>query len=81
MSKCKKCGKKIFFVTTSSGKPMPCDPEEVLYWEDPRGRNRVVLPNGEVVACRLTGDEQKATGIGYIPHWATCTHADEFRKK
>lgn len=60
---------------------MPCDPEEVLYWQDSKGKDRVVLPNGEVVACRLTGDEQNATGIGYIPHWATCPHADEFRKK
>ena len=80
MKTCKKCGKPIFFLKTKAGRPMPCNPDEVLYWADPKGKERVVTRNGEVIACRLTGDENEATGIGYIPHWGTCTHADEFRK-
>lgn len=81
MSKCKKCGQKIFWIKTDKGNSIPCDPNEVVYWADPKGRDRVVTPNGEVIACRLTGDDQKATGIGYIAHFATCPYADEFRRK
>ena len=80
MSKCRKCGQEIIWIKTASGKSMPCDPEEVVYWKDSKGKGRVVTPNGEVVACRLDGDPQEATGMGYVSHFATCPNAEEFRK-
>ncbi len=81
MPKCRKCGKEIIFIKTSAGKSMPCDAEQVMYWADKKGKQRVVTPNGEVVACRLDGDSQEATGIGYIPHWGTCPNAKDFKRK
>ena len=80
MARCKKCGKEIIWIKTPSGRSMPCDPEEVVYWKDSKGKGRVVTPNGEVVACRLDGDPQEATGMGYVSHFATCPNAEEFRK-
>ena len=78
--KCKKCGDPIIFIKTSAGKNMPCDPGLIPYWRDNRGKQRIVTPDGEVIACRLEGDPQKITGVGHIPHWATCPNAKEFKK-
>ena len=78
--KCKKCQASVLWIKTVAGKNMPCDPEQVPYWADRKGKQRIVTPNGEVIACRLEGDPQTATGIGYIPHWGTCPNAKEFRK-
>lgn len=80
MPKCRKCGKEIIFIKTSAGKSMPCDAGQVMYWADRKGKARIVTPNGEVVACRLEGDLQTATGVGYTSHFATCPNAAEFRK-
>lgn len=33
MGKCKGCGREIIWIMTPSGKAMPCDPDEVVYWE------------------------------------------------
>ena len=60
---------------------MPVDPDQVVYWEKPGGSEKIVTPNGEVISCELSGDQNKATGIGYIPHWSTCPSADQHRKK
>ena len=78
--KCTKCGARILWIKTSAGKNMPCDPEPIPYWQDSRGKKRIVTPNGEVIACRLDGDEQTATGVGYVPHWGTCPCAKEFKR-
>lgn len=76
MAKCKGCGREIIWI----GK-MPCDPEQVTYWQKPKARGKVVTPNGMVLSCEFDGDLQHATGIGYVPHWATCPKAGEFRRK
>ena len=36
---------------------------------------------GEVISCELYGAPETETGIGYVPHWATCPKAGEFRRK
>lgn len=77
---CKFCGEQIVWVRTVSGKSMPCDPSLVQYWKDPHGKERIVTPNGEVVACRLDGDPQTSTGIGYVPHWATCRNGRDSKR-
>lgn len=76
MAKCKGCGQEIIWI----GK-MPCDPEQVTYWQKPKANGKIVTPNGEVISCELYGDPETATGIGYVPHWATCTAADKFRSR
>jgi len=78
--KCRKCGGYIHFVATPGGKSMPCDPEPKEYWEVKGGRQRIVRPDGVVVACELEGTPGEETGVGFVPHWATCAHAGEFRK-
>lgn len=81
MSRCKSCGADIIWIKTNNGKSMPCDPDQVLYKQKKGGAATTVTPNGEVVKCELNVDPEDATGIGYIPHWATCSNADQHRKK
>ena len=78
--RCSKCRADVVWVRTKAGKKMPCDPVPVTYWKDGRGKGRIVTPNGEVLACRFEGEADKATGWGYIPHWATCRYGKEFKK-
>lgn len=60
---------------------MPVDPDQVLYWERKGAAGKVITPNGEVVSCDLEGELVKATGVGYISHFATCPNADQHRKR
>ena len=76
---CKKCGKQILFVKTAGGKSMPCDTGFVYY--SLGGKDRIVLPNGQVVAGTILKDSAGADGWGYISHFATCEFAKMFRKK
>lgn len=80
MAKCKGCNRNIIWIKTDTGKSMPCDPDEVLYWEKAKAKGKVVTPNGEIISCEFEGDPAKPTGIGYVPHWATCPAAGDFKK-
>lgn len=75
MAKCKFCGADIIWIQTAAGKKMPCNAEEVVYWQKKGGKEKVVTPNGEVVSAELTGRQNDATGMGYIAHFATCKSA------
>ena len=33
MAKCKGCGQEIIWIMSPSGKVIPCDPEQVTYWQ------------------------------------------------
>ena len=79
MAKCRGCGREIIWIRTPGGKAMPCDPEQVMYWAREKGQKKIVTPNGEVISCTLTGNAEKATGLGYISHWSTCPEAGRFR--
>ena len=81
MAKCKSCGAEIIWLKTTSGKSMPCDAVQVMYWQRDKAKGKVVTPNGEVLSCEFEGDHAQATGMGYIPHWATCPSADKFKRK
>lgn len=81
MATCKACGAPIVWIKTPGGKSMPCDPEQVTYWQRSGAKGKIVTPNGEVLSCVFEGDPQAATGIGYVPHWATCPQADSFRRR
>lgn len=82
MAKCKGCGRPIIWIMSSGGKMIPCDPTEVLYWKRAKARGKIVTKNGEVVSCDLdAGIMEEPTGIGYVPHWATCPVADRFKRE
>lgn len=69
---CQKCGARILWIRTQSGKNMPVNPELIDYVipQGRKGKERIVTPNGEVVAAeRASGQGQ---GFGYISHFATC---------
>ena len=76
---CKGCGQLIRWIRTPGGKSMPCDYDQVTYWQTPGGTKKIVTPNGEVVSAELSGELDKATGVGYISHFATCPRAEAFR--
>lgn len=77
---CKKCGAPIVWLRTPRGKMMPADAALRAYRENPQGKNNVVNELGEVIKCDLHFDGPP-TGMGRLPHWATCPNADEFRRR
>lgn len=81
MRRCKSCGAPIVWIKMAGGKSMPCDADQVLYWQQAGGSQKIVTPNGEVLSAELRGDPDKATGIGYISHFATCPNADQHRRR
>jgi len=81
MAKCRSCGAEIRWINTASGKMMPCNPIGVKYWAQPKAKGKVITANGEVISCVFEGDDQQATGIGYVSHFSTCPKAHEHRRK
>ena len=81
MPKCRGCGADIIFIKTQTGKHIPCEPALLPYWQRKGAKNKIVTPNGEVISCDYAGEAGKETGIGYMPHWAMCPKADQFRIK
>lgn len=82
--KCRSCGAKLEWIETASGRKMPCNEDQVYYTENPKGKDKVVTPDGQVLRCDIIPEDgplDQATGWGYQPHWATCPDADKFRKK
>ena len=82
MAKCKACGAEIIFVRSRiTKKAIPCDAPQVMFRAAKGGRERVVTPDGVVLACEIVEDAARATGVGHIPHWATCPEPGQFRKR
>ena len=90
MAICKACGVKIRFIKTKRGGCIPCEEALVEYWHAVNSKNKVVKPNGQVVAGvvfekpedALDGDlDPRYGGTGYIPHWGNCPGSDVYRKK
>lgn len=79
-SRCKSCGAPLVWVKMQSGWDMPCNPNLVQFWANPNAKGRVITTTGEVVPCDFEGPLEKMTNVGYIPHWATCPHADRHRR-
>ena len=72
IGQCKKCGKRRMFVQIKSGKSMPVDTTFVNFKREPGGKDRIVLPSGDVLACTAWVTAEEADGYGYISHFATC---------
>lgn len=81
LGRCKSCGQQVIWIKTASGKNMPCNPAFVYYKEKAGGKDRIVLPNGEVVVGEVQENAEYADGYGYISHFATCEYANMFRRK
>ena len=81
MSRCKGCGAEIVWIKTAGGKSIPCDPEQRVYWAKTGGKDKIVTLNGEVCSADLSGEPNKASGVGYISHFATCPMAGSFRRQ
>ena len=69
---CRQCGDRILWVKTKAGKNMPVNPELVNYKAVPGGKERIVTPEGVVVAGEKCSVDE-AEGCGYISHFATCS--------
>lgn len=81
MAKCKSCGAPIIWVGMQSGKSMPCDAQQVVYWQSKTGESTIITPNGETIKATIEAQRTPATGVGFIPHWATCPCAANFKKR
>lgn len=79
--RCQKCKKQIVWIRTAAGKNMPCDANFKYYKEEPGGKDRIVLPNGQVVIGTFLDGPEHSDGFGYISHFATCEFSQMFRKK
>ena len=62
IGKCRGCGAPIVWIKTLGGKPMPCDPDQVLYRARAGAPGKIVTPNGDVLSCDLDADPEEATG-------------------
>lgn len=79
---CKGCGAAIVWISTPSGKSMPCDATLRYYIQKSQsGSKKIVTPNGEVISCEYTDDPNKATGVGFAPHWWSCRCAGNFKTR
>lgn len=65
--KCRSCGAEILWVVTVNDKKMPVDPKP---------EKRIVLSAGP------TGNTPRADVVDtYLSHYASCPHADGWRKR
>ena len=81
MARCKSCGAEIVWVKTRAGKDMPCDPGLIPFWAKFKATSKVVTLDGDVVSCLLDGDPDEISGVGRIPHWATCPNAAQHKRR
>lgn len=79
VSQCRSCGERIMFIRMKSGKSMPVNPTFVNFKKNPGGKDRIVLPSGDVIACDANVSVDEADG--YVSHFATCPMAGKHRNK
>lgn len=82
MPTCRACGARIIFHRTPDGRTMPLDPHPSEHGNVYLDRPDLAAPP---VAVVLGGDElETVRGAGtvplYVAHFATCPHADRFRR-
>ena len=82
---CRKCGAELIRVKTIYGKSILCNAEETYYIQEQGGNDRIVTPNGIVLACTLldaeNDDLSEATGYGYVPHRRVCPASEKYRER
>ena len=71
-AECRSCGAPIRWVHTTAGKSMPLNAQ-------PDATGNVVMVDGlAVVSPEPTLTEEP--GDRFMPHWATCPHAERWKK-
>ncbi len=82
VSKCKGCGKSIWWMTTAAGKAIPLDDE--IEYVSPNGNGKRLMlfgADGKVV----NGFECKKNAAGSVAgrrsHFASCPNANKFRRQ
>lgn len=75
---CRACGAEITWIKMPSGRSMPCNAEKTRYRAEQTGKERFVTERGNVVHGRSAQDGES---WGYVSHFTTCPHADEFRRR
>ena len=78
MAICRECIQAITWITTNTGRKMPVNMEPV-YIVTFEGKDKFVL-NGDIVPGRLAKPGEKSRKA-FVPHWATCTAPNKFRRK
>lgn len=82
ISYCRACHKPIVWVRMKSGKSMPADPELLTICKE--GAQLFILPDGRTITGhKMTeneDEESQVIGRGYVPHWATCPLASNFKR-
>lgn len=81
MARCKSCRAEIVWVKMKSGNDMPCNPNLIQFWANMKAKDIVITPEGDMVHCNLDGPLEEMTGMGYVPHWATCPFSKQHKKK
>ncbi len=85
MPTCRVCKEPITFILTPKRRRHPVDPELITERLVPGSIGNVVLvlENGEVIRGMRAHPIAPEVEIvqGYISHWSTCTHPDQFRKE
>lgn len=81
ISQCRSCGERIMFIRMKSGKSMPVNPTFVNFKNNPGGKDRIVLPSGDVIACDANVSVEDEDGYGYVSHFATCPMAGKHRRR
>lgn len=78
---CSGCGEQVIWIRTKAGKNMPCNTTLVDYRREAGGKDKIVLPSGEVVSGTIVSSSDSSDGHGYISHFATCKNAKNFRRR
>lgn len=81
MALCKGCGAPIIFIRSRAGKAIPCDTQPKRYWMEEKGPTKIVTGDGDVVSCRLSGEDGTEDGKGWLSHFSTCPQAGQFRRR
>lgn len=78
---CKACGAPLRWFKTPLGKWMPVDPLPVKIVREQYGEEVFVTREGTVIRGRVALAGEQSTDEVFIPHFATCSSADAFRRK
>ena len=76
--RCTGCGARVLWVTTARKRRLPVERDTVRASVDGPGRRVALFVDGDVRTLR---EDPDGNVVGNEPHWATCTHADEFRDR
>ena len=82
-SMCRSCGAIVKWITTVKGKKMPVDPELVSADDCEKG-DLLVTEDGEThyITDRVLAHGEGCEALqGYVSHFATCSAAEDWRKK